>query len=74
MPYRIATIGTAIVIVAAFLVDRVAAAIIRRQSGTPRQKYIRRTNFGLLGAGLALALREPLLSRAGRLSVWAGHF
>lgn len=100
MPYPIATIGTAIVIVAAFLVDRVAATVIRRQSGTPQQKYIRRTNFGLLtalgslvimiflwarlfhnkgtffgllGAGLALALREPLLSMAGRLSIWAGH-
>lgn len=31
------------------------------------------TFFGLLGAGVALALREPLLSMAGRLSIWAGH-
>ena len=31
------------------------------------------TFFGLLGAGFALALRDPLLSVAGRLSIWAGH-
>ncbi len=31
------------------------------------------TFFGLLGAGFALAMREPLLSVAGRLSIWAGH-
>ncbi len=31
------------------------------------------TFFGLLGAGLAVALREPLLSIAGRISIFAGH-
>lgn len=31
------------------------------------------TFFGLLGAGLAVALKEPLLSIAGRLSIWLGH-
>lgn len=31
------------------------------------------TFFGLLGAGFALAMRDPLLSVAGRLSIWAGH-
>lgn len=31
------------------------------------------TLFGILGAGLAIALREPLLSVAGRLSIWAGR-
>jgi small-conductance mechanosensitive channel len=31
------------------------------------------TFFGLLGAGFALAMRDPLLSIAGRLSIWAGH-
>jgi small-conductance mechanosensitive channel len=31
------------------------------------------TFFGLLGAGVALALKEPLLSIAGRLSIWFGH-
>lgn len=30
------------------------------------------TFFGLIGAGFAVALREPLLSLAGRLSIWAG--
>ena len=31
------------------------------------------TFFGLLGAGLAIALREPLLSIAGRVAIFAGH-
>lgn len=31
------------------------------------------TFLGLIGAGLAIALREPLLSIAGRLAVFAGH-
>lgn len=31
------------------------------------------TFFGLLGAGLAVALKEPLLSIAGRLAVFTGH-
>jgi small-conductance mechanosensitive channel len=31
------------------------------------------TFFGLLGAGLAVALREPLLSVAGRIAIFAGH-
>lgn len=100
MHYPVATIGTAIAIVAAFLVDRIGVMLIRRGVGSPQQKYIRRTNlgllttmavllvlvilwgrllhnkgtfFGLLGAGLALALKEPLVSIAGRLSIWAGR-
>ncbi len=100
MHYPVATIGTAIAIVAAFLVDRIGVMLIRRGTGSPQQRYIRRTNlgllttmvtlvvlvilwgrllqnkgtfFGLLGAGLALALKEPLLSIAGRMSIWAGH-
>lgn len=100
MEYPVATIGTAIAIGAAVLIDRVAVAWIRRRPGSSQDKYIRRTNFGLLtmlaalvlivilwgrllqnkgtffgliGAGVALALREPLLSIAGRLSIWAGH-
>lgn len=100
MPYPIATIGSAIVLVAALLADRIGVALLQRRAGTPQEKYIRRTNlgllvtlasiviliflwarlfqnkgtfFGLLGAGVALALREPLLSIAGRLSIWAGH-
>lgn len=31
------------------------------------------TFFGILGAGLAIALREPLLSVAGRIAIFAGH-
>ncbi len=100
MPYPIATIGSAIVLIAALLADRIGVALLQRRGGTPQEKYIRRTNlgllitlasivvliflwarlfqnkgtfFGLLGAGIALALREPLLSIAGRLSIWAGH-
>ena len=100
MHYPVATFGTAIVVVLGFCVDRLGAAIIRRRPGSQQEKYIRRTNlglltvlaatlaiislwarlfhnkgtfFGLLGAGLALALKEPLLSIAGRLSIWWGH-
>src|SRR3954463_2489950 len=29
--------------------------------------------WGLIGAGLAIALREPLLSIAGRIAIFAGH-
>jgi small-conductance mechanosensitive channel len=99
MPYPIATLGTAIVLIAAILVDRIGVSIIRRGSASQQEKYIRRGNlgllitlasaamvillwarlfqnkgtfFGLIGAGLALAMREPLLSIAGRLSIWAG--
>lgn len=31
------------------------------------------TFLGLLGAGVAIALKEPLLSIAGRLAIFAGH-
>lgn len=31
------------------------------------------TFLGLIGAGLAVALREPLLSIAGRIAIFAGH-
>lgn len=31
------------------------------------------TFFGLIGAGLAVALREPLLAIAGRIAIFAGH-
>lgn len=100
MDYPIATIGTAIVLVSAFAVDRVVAAVVRRGAEDKREQYMRRMNlrlliviagavaivflwarllpnkgtfFGLLGAGLAVALKEPLLSIAGRLSIWLGH-
>jgi small-conductance mechanosensitive channel len=38
-----------------------------------RQLHNKSTFFGLLGAGLAIALREPLLSLAGRVAIFAGH-
>ena len=100
MHYPVATIGTAVVLVAAFAIDSVGEHMIRRGSADERDKYMRRTNlrlivtiaavaaivllwarlfrnegtfFGLLGAGLAVAMKEPLLSIAGRLSIWFGH-
>jgi small-conductance mechanosensitive channel len=99
MEYPVATIGTAVAIGAAVAIDRAGTAFIRRRAGSPQEKYIWRTNlgllttlgaliflvilwgrlfpnkgtfFGLLGAGLALAMKEPLLSIAGRLSIWFG--
>jgi small-conductance mechanosensitive channel len=36
-------------------------------------KQQRGTFLGLLAAGVAIALREPLLSLAGRLAIFAGH-
>lgn len=99
MQYPVATIGTAIAVGGAFVIDRVGTVMVRHRPGSPQQKYIWRTNlgllttlaalitvlclwaqllpnkgtfFGLMGAGLALAMKEPLLSIAGRLSIWAG--
>jgi small-conductance mechanosensitive channel len=45
-------------------------AIVILWAHTLRQKG---TFLGLLGAGLAIALREPLLSIAGRLAIFSGH-
>src|SRR4051812_42959733 len=44
-------------------------AILILWAHTLRQKG---TFLGLLGAGVAIALREPLLSIAGRLAIFAG--
>lgn len=100
MPYPIASIGSAAAVLLGYLVYRIGSAILQRQAVQPQEKYMRRTNlgllttvavtialvllwarlfqnkgtfFGLVGAGLAVALKEPLLSIAGRLSIWAGH-
>lgn len=100
MPYPIATIGTLIVIALCIVIDRAGSAFVNRETVSPQEKYMRRTNlvlltwligaaailllwarlfrsegtfFGLLGAGLAVAFREPLLSIAGRISIWLGH-
>jgi small-conductance mechanosensitive channel len=45
-------------------------AIVLLWAHTLKQKG---TFLGLLGAGLAIALREPLLSIAGRLGIFTGH-
>jgi len=45
-------------------------AIILLWAHTLRQKG---TFLGLLGAGVAIALKEPLLSIAGRVAIFAGH-
>lgn len=47
-----------------------AAAILVLWAHTLKQKG---TFLGLLGAGLAIALREPLLSIAGRFAIFSGH-
>src|SRR5581483_7610579 len=46
------------------------AAIVILWAHTLRQKG---TMIGLIGAGLAIALKEPLLSIAGRLAIFTGH-
>lgn len=45
-------------------------AIVILWAHTLKQKG---TFLGLLGAGLAIALKEPLLSLAGRLAIFTGH-
>ena len=45
-------------------------AIVILWAHTLKQKG---TFLGLLGAGVAIALKEPLLSIAGRLAIFAGH-
>lgn len=45
-------------------------AIVLLWAHTLKQKG---TFLGLLGAGLAIALKEPLLSLAGRLAIFTGH-
>ena len=52
----------------AFILAVVAAALF-----WARLLQHKGTFFGLLGAGLAVALREPLLALAGRIAIFAGH-
>ncbi len=56
-------LDTLVVVIAAFALVILWARVIPRAS----------TFLGLIGAGLAVALREPLLSIAGRLAIFAGH-
>ncbi len=53
-----------IVVVAAILLIAVLWARLLQHTGT---------FLGILGAGLAIALREPLLSVAGRIAIFAGN-
>jgi small-conductance mechanosensitive channel len=100
MPYPVATVGTVITLIAAFLADRIGVAYFKRRKAPAANFYRNRqvlsivltvisagvilvlwarlfhnkgTFFGLLAAGLAVALREPLLSVAGRISISAGR-
>lgn len=100
IPYPIALLGTAGVIVLAFLSYFAGLAFLRRYRNNHREHYRKRkllstvlfavasvviiilwsrffhnkaTFLGLVGAGMAVALREPLLSIAGRLAIFAGH-
>jgi len=56
-------LNTAILIVGAAIIFVLWGRLIANKS----------TFFGILGAGLAIALREPLLSIAGRIAIFAGH-
>lgn len=98
--HLIAVVGTAIVLVAAFLITTIGNKILNARVRNPRVHYRYRhlpstavtvlavlliailwarliphhgTFFGLMGAGLAIALREPLLSIAGRIAIFGGR-
>lgn len=62
--YRRRKFFTTIIAFAAGLVILILWAHTLKQRGT---------FLGIFGAGLAIALREPLLSVAGRLGIFAGH-
>lgn len=62
--YRRRKFLTTVVAVLAAVIITVLWARLFQQKGTV---------LGLLGAGLAVALREPLLSIAGRIAIFAGH-
>jgi small-conductance mechanosensitive channel len=62
--YRRRNFFTTIVVFAAGIAVAILWARTLKQTGT---------FLGLLGAGLAVALREPLLSLAGRMAVFSGH-
>ena len=56
-------LDTVLVVIGALIIVILWARVIPRAS----------TFLGLIGAGLAVALREPLLSIAGRLAIFSGH-
>ncbi len=98
--HLIAVVGTAIVLIAAFLITAIGNKVLNARIHNPRVHYRYRqllsttvtvisvlfiailwarliphhgTFFGLMGAGLAIALREPLLSIAARIAIFAGR-
>jgi small-conductance mechanosensitive channel len=62
--YRRRKFFTTIIAFAAGIVIAILWAHTLKQKGTM---------IGLIGAGLAIALKEPLLSLAGRLAIFTGH-
>jgi Small-conductance mechanosensitive channel len=62
--YRRRSFFTTVVVIGAALIIAILWAKNLKEKGT---------FLGLIGAGLAVALREPLLSVAGRLAVFSGH-
>jgi small-conductance mechanosensitive channel len=62
--YRKRKFFTTIIVFAAAVAIVILWAHTLKQTGT---------FLGLLGAGVAIALKEPLLSVAGRLAIFAGH-
>lgn len=62
--YRRRSFFTTVVVIGAALIISILWAKNLKEKGT---------FLGLIGAGLAVALREPLLSVAGRLAVFSGH-
>lgn len=98
LPYPVATIGTAAILVLWWLLALVGRHSIGSRDSDPKERYRKRQVFstfvaiisvvaivllwarllehtgtflGILGAGLAIALREPLLSVAGRIAIFA---
>jgi small-conductance mechanosensitive channel len=62
--YRRRNFFTTVVVFAAIFAVTILWARTLKQTGT---------FLGLIGAGLAVALRQPLLSMAGRLAIFSGH-
>lgn len=56
-------LSTIVLILAAVVIAILWARLLERTG----------TFLGIIGAGLAIALREPLLSVAGRIAIFAGH-
>jgi small-conductance mechanosensitive channel len=100
IPYPVPLIGTAAVLVVAWLVLWIGHKLLRSRERDSNERYrtVRLLNtivvvvalaiivalwsrlfqhtstfLGLIGAGLAVALREPLLSIAGRIAIFMGR-